>query len=41
MIEIAEAVMMMTTIQLDDDLIMKTCADEMCQENTFLVKREC
>ena len=25
----------------DDDPEKKTCADELCQENTFLVKREC
>ena len=24
-----------------NDPVMKTCADELCQENTFLVKREC
>ena len=25
----------------DDDPVMKTCVDELCQDNTFLVKREC
>ena len=25
----------------DDDLEKKTCTDELCQENTFLVKKEC
>ena len=24
-----------------NDPVMKTCADELCQENTFIVKREC
>ena len=40
MLEIAGAMMMMM-ILLDDDLETKTCADELCQENTFIVKREC
>ena len=25
----------------DDDLEKKTCVDELCQDNTFIVKREC
>ena len=27
--------------ELDDDLENKTCANKLCRENTFLVKREC
>ena len=41
LLEIARAVMMMMIQLDDDDPVMKTCADELCQENTFLVKREC
>ena len=36
-----EGVVMVMMIQLDDDSETKTYADELCQENTFLVKRVC